>query len=89
MLPLLPELIRAGLPRLESDQTLLVQSGKPVGVFLLVLLVFVVVLGVSGAVEQVLQEVVTATIGDGVVNWIIQLFSAPFGALFNSILKRF
>jgi hypothetical protein len=51
------------------------------GNFWRVLLVFVIVLGVSGAVEEVLQGLVTFTIGDGVVNWVIQLFSAPFNGL--------
>jgi hypothetical protein len=51
------------------------------GSFWRVLLVFVVVLGVSGAIEELLQSAVTATIGDGLVNWVIQLFSAPFNGL--------
>jgi hypothetical protein len=41
----------------------------------------VVVLGVSGLVEQLLQDAITATIGDGLVNWVIQLFTAPFNGL--------
>jgi hypothetical protein len=51
------------------------------GNFWRVLLVFVVVLGVSSAIEELLQAAVTATIGDGLVNWVIQLFSAPFNGL--------
>jgi hypothetical protein len=51
------------------------------GNFWRVLLVFVIVLGVSGAVEQLLQDAVTATIGDGLVNWVVQLLSAPFNGL--------
>jgi hypothetical protein len=51
------------------------------GNFWRVLLVFVVVLGVSSVVEQLLQAAVTFTIGDGIVNWVVQLFSAPFNGL--------
>jgi hypothetical protein len=51
------------------------------GNFWRVLVVFVIVLGVSGAIEELLQEAVTVTIGDGLVNWVIQLFSAPFNGL--------
>jgi hypothetical protein len=51
------------------------------GSFWRVLLVFVVVLGVSSLIEQLLQAAVTFTIGDGIVNWVVQLFSAPFNGL--------